>query len=480
MIGDKLTEEYQPQPPATSNRFQRNIPKAQETIYAYLLDIVKYWPADDVLVEFHHLFIHHVNTVSSEILPALYEIVFSNQEHEFRNTLKRSCYILINNWDITRKHEAIRKLILLFEDPILQKHTMSPTLKRLRAWLRYFLTTPDFQELKLFASRYDEHTQIHWTERYTSYLLVPQYINLKNPIEQREAARALSRRLKDKFKFDLAFYTAHSDAAVLPIPDNRRKKAENPTVLGDDGLRLIKMIVGRRGRFSYANLANIFVKQTETLNYQDFKQSLQEYLIFSVEKDDFVQTLRARLSEKLDTLYQVHEDKPINDALLLRTTNRVIEYLTTEDHKEPAPLFSLLLSQGSPLTLVIVLLKLILICRYARTHLEARIADLITYYQDVPQADCQWVINFFEIFNITMTIYAENIEYNLVDMRNQSIERKENANWDAYRIFSTLKSGKDVENDEMEFLSITEDMLDSEDGDPSKMAAEPGKDDQRP
>jgi hypothetical protein len=431
MIVDRLTEG---QPPAKLNRSRRDVSQAQNIIYNHLLEIVKTWSPEDVLVEFRHLFIHHVDTVSSDTLPALYEIVFANQEQEFRNTLKRACYILINNWDIARSHKSIQQLIQLFSDPVLNRPTLSPTLKRLRSWLKNFVDSLDFQELRLFAARYENQEEIHWSQRYTSYLLVPQYINLKNPIEQREAARALSRQLKDKFKFELALYTARCETAAP-----KEKLPKNPTSLGDNGLRLIKMIVARRGQFSYANLANIFVNQTRTLNYQDFKRSLKEYLLFSVEHGDFVATFKKQLSEKLSVLYTSHNDKVITDALLLRTSNRVIEYLTTENQQEPSPLFVLLLSQGNPLTLVIVLLKIILVCKYARTHLEARIADLIKYYEGFSEEECQWVVNFFEIFNITMAIYAENVEYNLVDMNNHNSPQPAKLSLDACRIFSQFK-----------------------------------------
>jgi hypothetical protein len=432
MIVDRLTESSQP---PKNNRSRRDVSQAQEIIYNHLLEIVKTWSPDDVLVEFRHLFINHVDTVSSDTLPALYEIVFANQEQEFRNTLKRACYILINNWDIARSHKSIQQLIHLFSDPVLNRHTLSPTLKRLRSWLKNFVDSSDFQELKLFTAKYDDQDELHWSQRYTSYLLVPQYINLKNPIEQREAARALSRQLKDKFKFELALYTARCETAVP-----KEKLPRNPTSLGENGLRLIKMIVARRGKFSYANLANIFVNQTKTLNYQDFKRSLREYLLFSVEHHGFVETLKTQLSEKLDILYTNHNDKVITDALLLRTSNRVIEYLTTENHQEPTSLFVMLLSKGNPLTLVVVLLKIVLVCKYARTHLEARIADLIKYYEGFPEEECQWVVNFFEIFNITMAIYAENVEYNLVDMNNHNSPEQTKLSLDAYRIFSQFKN----------------------------------------
>jgi hypothetical protein len=465
MVGNKLTEGRQPQSSVKQNRFQRNIPRAQETIFNYLLEIVKEWSPEEVLAEFKHLFVHHTETVSSSTLPALYEIVFSNQEAEFRNTLKRSCYILINNWDLTRNHKSIQALIQVFSDPAIAKPTMSPTLKRLRIWLKNFLGSQDFQELKLFAAKYEEQDQ-HWSQRYVSYLLVPQYIDLNNPIEQREAAKALSRKLKEKFKFELAVYTAHSQPSSTQNTNSiaADKLPRNPTLLGDDGLRLIKKIVAKRGVFSHASLANIFVQQTQNLTYEKFKKSLQKYLIFSVENTEFIETLKTQLAEKLDVLYTTHHDRPIDDALLLRTSNRVIEYLTTEDHREPSSLFILLLSQGSPLTLVVVLLKIILICRYARTHLDARIAELIIYYQEFPQEECQWVITFFEIFNITMTIYAENIEYNLVSMDSGNAESSTGKRFDSYRIFSSQRRSDNLEEDSaMQELKSIEEISEDED-----------------
>jgi hypothetical protein len=439
MFGEKLTAHQSLQPSGKRIQSRHNLPKAQEAIYEFLLEIVKSWTPNEVLKEFKYLFIHHSDSVSSNTLPYLYEIVLANQEQEFRHTLKRSCYILINNWDITRNHEAIQKLVQLFSDPILYKYTVSPTLKRLREWLRNFIASTDFQELKLFVARYEDRGKVHWSQRYTSYLLVPQYINLENPLEQRQAARNLSKKLKEKFKFELAMYTALSENAA------RERLLENPTGLGDDVLRLIKRIVAKRGFFSYPNIAHIFLNQTKHLTYRAFKQSLLEYLIFSVEQDEFASILKSQLSEKLSTLYADHDGKVVNNALILRTANRVLEYLTTENHQDPSPLFVLLLSQGNSLTLVIVLLKIILICRYTRTHLEARIADLIRYYSGYSEEECQWVVNFFETFRIITAIYTENIEYSLVNMNESCSRQPLEADAAMYRIFSQHKRQIDLE-----------------------------------
>jgi hypothetical protein len=439
MIVDRALKD---KPPGAFNRMhpsKRDAKQAQEAIYSFLLDAVRTWPAAAVLEEFKRLFIHHVDTVSSTTLPALYEIVFANDEQEFRNTLKRSCYILINNWETSREHQAIQDLVAVFEDPIIYRRTVSPTLKRLRAWLIQFVEGQDYADLKLFISRYTKPAERHWSARYTSYLLTSQYADADNPIEQREAARIAAQRMRDKFKLDLAMYTAKSQMAI-----SRQHMPENPTGLGDEVLRLIKTIVMRRGTFSYTNLASIFLKQTEGTRYENFKKSLLKYIVFSLPQEDIVAVIQQNLGEKLDALYDDHHDEEINDALLLRTCNRVIEYLTTEDRRSPSQLFCLLLASNNPLPLVSVLLKIILICRNSRTHLEARIADLIRFYEDSSQDECQWVINFFEVFNVTFTIYTENVEYSLVaisQMRSRLMasDQASNSDLNAYRIFSQLR-----------------------------------------
>ncbi|MGF1571171.1 MAG: hypothetical protein ACFCVD_24365 [Nodosilinea sp.] len=389
------------------------LPQAQQVIYGFLLDIVKTWPPEDVLEEFHHLFIHHTDSVSSGTLPALYVILLANDEGEFRNTLKRCCYILVNNWEMARQFEAIQALVEVFADPLLQRPTLSPSLKRLRQWLRRFIASQDFQELRLFAARFAEDRTINrpgeWVDRYTSYLLVPQYINEANPLEQRQAAKALSRRLKDKFKFDLAMYTAHSQSAVP-----RHTPAKNPTDLGDSALRLIKTIVAKRGEFSYKNLARLFLEQTKDIGYGDFKASLPNYLLYSVRGNPISRQIDEQLRARLEALHPETDLEPLNPSLLLRTSNRVIDYLLTENQEQPSPLFTLVLSQGNAITLAIILLKLALISRHSHPYMEVRLADLIRYYERFPRSQCQWVINFLEVFQVTFAIYAENIEYNLV------------------------------------------------------------------
>ncbi|NHC38128.1 hypothetical protein [Scytonema millei] len=384
-----------------TSRQTSNFEEAQETIYAYLLDIIKQWSPENVLKEFRHLFIQDDDPLDSNVIRCIYEIVFANDRQEFHYTLKRSCYILVNNWVSKRKFKYIQQLLEILNDPITKRKSLSPMVDRLRGWIQAFAKSDDYQKLELYAqAKFQEHAR--WNSRYAPILLSTQYNDLRNPIEQREAARNRALQLRCRFKFDLAMYMARFESAGID------SQIQNPTDVEDDILRIIKLIVAKRDTYSYTNMANVFSKTTQAQNYKKFKQSLKDYLLCYGESQEFSDTLKLNLWHKLDSLYETWHDQTLTDTMLLKTCNKLIDYLTTDKRKQPSPLLESLISQGNPLTVVILLLKIVLICQPARIRLEACVADLIMYYEKSPES-CGWMTNFIEIFTIIFAIYADNM-----------------------------------------------------------------------
>jgi hypothetical protein len=117
--------------------------------------------------------------------------------------------------------------------------------------------------------------------------------------------------------------------------------------------------------------------------------------------------------KKLAFLNDNCDEKKLTAALLPRTCNRIIDCLTTENHRTPSPLFSSLISQGNHMTLVIVLLKIILICKVSRTHLQTCITELSQYYEDAPEMESKSVNNFIEIYKVMFAIYVDNLAVKL-------------------------------------------------------------------
>ena len=170
-----------------SNQKQQSVEQAQESIYSFLGHIVKQWTPKNVVQEFSQLFIYHIDSANPDAIKSIYRIAIDNKEQEFINLIKRSCYILINNWRTNIKHKnAIQELLELFENPIIQEQSLSPTINCLRSWLRNFVNSKDYQELKLFAfAKYQE--QYHWSNRYSSLSDSP--AEVKTTVEQRKAAQ---------------------------------------------------------------------------------------------------------------------------------------------------------------------------------------------------------------------------------------------------------------------------------------------------
>jgi hypothetical protein len=385
---------------------------AQQQIYDDLLEAVRKLPPVEALAELEAIFFGHSHSLDADVSPFLYKILFADDEVEFRNTLKRSCYIFVNNWDLARQGDMLHMLLDLFRQPSLQKSTHSPSLKRLRKWLCNFAESKDFEELQLFASqRQGSAAPGSWSARYASYQLIAQYVDENNSLEQREAARTLSRRIKNKFKHDLALYTAFSQSASRINP-----KYTNPTVLGDEVLVLIKAILVRRGQYSYRNVARVFQQQTFDAPCADYKESLIEYLCFSISTPEHVTLLKTQLGKKLPPLYPEYDAQIVDPSLNLRICNRLIDFLTTEDDRSPSLLFVRLLSQGNPLNVAILLLKIVLISPNSQLYLEARLAKLIDHYKQFVEAECRGIIQFLEICGVTFAIYSDNVEYNLVQV----------------------------------------------------------------
>jgi hypothetical protein len=218
------------------------------------MEEVKKTPPELVLFKFKELFILLKEINNRDVTQVLYYIIFDNDEEIFKNTFKRVCYILVNNWAANRKYKHIDELVHLLDEVKAMPLASSGSLNCLRGWLANFVNSKDYQELKLITLTYAGQKTENWSHRYTSYLLVSQYLNTKNSLEQREIARNLSKQLKQKFNFELAMYTAHCDRST-----SKEEQSYNPTRLGNKVVCLIKEVVPRHISFSYENYAHLFV-----------------------------------------------------------------------------------------------------------------------------------------------------------------------------------------------------------------------------
>lgn len=409
---------------------------AHDVICDYMLTTIKTCSADETLQRFKQVFFEGSSIEDERVKKALSCFIFFREKQEFTHTLKRCCYILINNLHATRNTKSVIEMIDFFEEMAQSNHGIGPRSNILRDWMIGFIQSSDYQDLKHFvlpiidSTRGGRNKTKNWSFRYSSYLLVSKSLDVNNPEEQREFSRSLSKQIRDKFKFDLAMYTARSES-----PSSLHQTLKNPTKLGNAAISLIKQIVSKHNLFKYDEQAQIWLTEVENSTYKYFKDRLLKYLIVSSGEDPLTKALKNKVEEKLETLYSNNDAELVNRELILRTCKRMIELFTLENGQEPSLLFVLLTNGGNPIALVIILLKIVMICNASRSHLEICIAKLIQYYEIYSETECQWFINFVEIFNLIFTIYTENIRYDLVKVTNDEADTQLIEPLDGYRLF---------------------------------------------
>ncbi len=150
-------------------------------------------------------------------------------------------------------------------------------------------------------------------------------------------------------------------------------------------------------------------------------------------------SINRSIKQLIDSLYTDYDREQFQFNLLLRTSRKIINYLTTEDGQKPSAIFTSLMIQNSSLSLVITLLKIVLICQHIHSHLEIVIAQLIRYHEKLPESQCQSFINFLEVFDIVFALYTENVQYSLVQIQDEPIEAKHLISLEKNRIFSQIK-----------------------------------------
>ncbi|WP_190800220.1 hypothetical protein [Leptolyngbya sp. FACHB-261] len=392
----------------------RSLHRAQKTIYRYCLGIVKTLSPEAAIQKFRSVLIQHIDNENPTVFRAVEELIWANNPEEFQHTLTRACYILINNWLAANNPDSITDLVRIFEDPAIQHSTLSHSLERLRGYLRRFLSSTQYQNLKLYAARYLEADQGHWTHRYTPYFLASQYTNPGNSQEERRIAKELADAWKSRFRLELTHYSARAGCP-------NAAESRNPTALGPAAVDLMKRVICQRTLFDYRDLASLFLKQTQDLTLKDFKVSLYRYLLHVSPGGPVLPALPTVLAKRLERClqqtYPEYGSRVVDGALRLRTCNHVIELLTASRDGKPTEMFLKFVSEDAALTLIFMLLKLLLISPQSRAHLDAQIARLVEHYRHLPEKDCHWLIQFLETFQIAAVIHTDSkTQFNLVEV----------------------------------------------------------------
>jgi hypothetical protein len=430
-----------------------NIDKAQREIYEFFLDIVNLYQPEVVLNQFNRLFIRYEEIDNLNVYYALGEILFHNKEDDFKYTLLRCCYILNNNWSVNGQLAFCQQLVDLFLSDFISIPTKITKLRTLKQWLKRFVQSTDYATLRSLSGGATIRKQYHtWLDRFSSYLLVPEYTDTSKSLEQRQYAENLSRQLKKQFKFDLALYTAK-----IEVRARGESQQVNPTSLGDGVLQLIKKVLNKQGNQKFWNRAKNFFERSRKMLFGEFKSELLIYLGIDSSNSLYISMVaHQNIAHKLLNLQIEQDDNPVTLSLLNITCNRLLRLILLDEYRHPSELLNQSLKERNFLNLVILLLKIILFFPNSRIYLEGYIADLIKYYSGYDESECTDFISLLDILNVTLTIFDSDTDYSLVKIDHDnfpqhlpyapnshhldhSYEQDDDDDLDNYRIFSQTK-----------------------------------------
>ena len=175
--------------------------------------------------------------------------------------------------------------------------------------------------------------------------------------------------MKDKFKLDLAMYTAR-----VGIQSSQQNHQSNPTSLSNNVLNLVTLLLTKKSVLNCQQLAANFLKNIEGLSYQEFKVELLKYIDFSMADAEISETVQTKLQNDLWNLKSNLHDQPVSTILILKTAKHLISEITISDREQPTELFNILLHHTNPINLVMLLVKLLLLNESIRPFLELRVA----------------------------------------------------------------------------------------------------------
>ena len=373
-----------------------NLEAHKQTIYDHLLHCVRTESANAVLKRFHTLFIAGLHYPEPTVKAALNQLVISIQGREdFALFFNRCCYILVNSWQNQPDcrgmiPELVTVLGRMSAAPATLGRSRSTT--RLRSLMQQFSQSVYYQRLRRFAEFITPHTSASSSRplstilRRYPYLYQHCLVSKDDSQEHQTTVRQVQQQAQEQFELDLSHYLTGIFKRPAPsgqiIEPARRTqlilpasgpliKSQNPTLLGDRELcGTLKHYIGRvDSQGSYRDGAKHFILRNQsTQSYLGFKKNLYEYLVASVDPKFGRCRFNQQLQKQFDALLPECNDRPMSEFLLVRTCNRLFNFLVVESRQRPnhTVFMDLINNVGSTAT-VGLLLKVVLLCKKNQT-----------------------------------------------------------------------------------------------------------------
>jgi hypothetical protein len=451
-----------------TNHYNRPTSPEEQQLYNHWLHLSPEKSPRQLIERFHQLFVEGREYPEPQIQAALERIVNSDlPDVDFTFILNRCCYILINRWLLyPRTQIAIPELVAVFEQqPVSPAFPRSTS--RLRELVRLFTQTDHYLTLQRLAEMMrqepdmlNQHQPLgHFIRRYP-YLYEHCLLGETSGNDQCRTVRQIKEQAQRQFELDLSQYITHRivrsranpEPLILPnrlpsepvsstldrvncpidlstyvksslqrppepsAPSLSPLPIKNPTLLSDGALQFaLRQFVGKvDGQYTQRDLAQHFLTYSrQTPSFRVFKDDLYEYLTAAIAPEYGKRQFYDRLYSQLQDTLPHNDDQPPNEFLLLRTCSRLLNFLVVDSPQQPNHFvfLDLINNIGSTLS-VNLLLKVVLLCQKAKSHLEKRFSILFNHYEACTQENgIGWLIETLEIVNVAFATNFGSINF---------------------------------------------------------------------
>jgi len=408
---------------ASLNDRQIETKDEEQVLYDYWLDRVRTDSPEELIEDFRRLFIEGRGYQEAPIYLALERLVKAKDaEIRFYYFFNRCCHILVNRWQMQSTCQpAILELVSLLDNLPSPGPGHYSTANTLRHLVKKFTLSDDYVKLqrlaRIISSQYSEETAPcvgTLINRYP-YLYDHCLLSDESPREQRRTVRRIKVKTERCFEVNLSHYVTYQvrlrQVAHAPKTSEEAGRiiqpVKNPTLLNDKELnRALKYYVSPvEGNYTYKALSQNFLANTVySSTYKDFKNDLYDYLITSVDygKGQFNKKLYDVLQ---NTLPQWDQQKP-SEFLILRTSSQLFNYLVVESGQKPDHyIFIDMITNMGVTRTVGLLLKLVLVCRKVKPHLDKRFSILFNHYEGFSRDQVPWLVKSLESLQVAFSIH---------------------------------------------------------------------------
>jgi len=387
----------------------------EERLYQHLQHCRQQHPPHQVLERFHQLFIEAEGYRDAAIWATLGEIVRRPQApREFKYTLNRCCYTLINPWYTQpREHWAIPELISQFQT-LPQAPGSTAMARRIRQLVQDFTGSEQYASLYRLQQMFTETGTTADTDpddkkplscfiRNYPYLYDHSLLTKDSDEAQKQNIQDMRRRPETQLGVKLARY--HTQSRQHSPQESR----QNPTLLSDEHLsQALTYYTGKvDGCRSHRDLASWFTAFSRSVrSFGDFKEEFCDYLmgpVVAVEPkysgNHFTRRLRQCLRETLSEF----DDQRLTPFLVVELCRRLLNFLVVDNPRRPVfRNFTHLINDiGYALTMGL-LLRLVLFCKSAKPWLERCFAVLFNYHERLPRQQVSWLVQGLEHVNVAL------------------------------------------------------------------------------